>query len=307
MLRLLCFLTIVSIPLIAKPNDKLVLLEESVAKGESKYTDIVPSTQKYIRWHGNTIRKSDYVIIYIHGFSASRMELSPTTELLADKIGANVFYTRLTGHGRSDDAMADATVDAWKQDALESYSIAKQMGKKIILISVSTGGTLATWLQGESVIKNVVANIMISPNFGVKSSSASILLWPGGITLAKWISGDYRSFTPLNEKHARYWTERYPIEAVIPMLRLVKEVGDIEKSKIKIPQLFVYSPRDQVIDVEKIESTMGQYSPDIVSAYRFETSEDPAQHVLAGDACAPKSTEKMVKLLEQYILGGFSL
>ena len=91
------------------------------------------------------------------------------------------------------------------------------------------------------------------------------------------------------------------------MLRLVKEVGDIEKSKIKIPQLFVYSPRDQVIDVEKIESTMGQYSPDIVSAYRFETSEDPAQHVLAGDACAPKSTEKMVKLLEQYILGGFSL
>ena len=307
MLRLLCFLTIVSMPLIATPNDKLVLLEESVAKGESKYTDIVASTEKYIRWHGNTIRKSDYVIIYIHGFSASRMELSPTTELLADKIGANVFYTRLTGHGRSDDAMADATVDAWKQDALESYSIAKQMGKKIILISVSTGGTLATWLQGESAIKNVVANIMISPNFGVKSSSASILLWPGGITLAKWISGDYRSFTPLNEKHARYWTERYPIEAVIPMLRLVKEVGDIEKSKIKIPQLFVYSPRDQVIDVEKIESTMGQYSPDIVSAYRFETSEDPAQHVLAGDACAPKSTEKMVKLLEQYILGGFSL
>ena len=307
MFRLLCFLSIVSIPLMSTASSDLVLLEESIATSESKFVDIVPNTEKHIRWYGGTIKKTDYAIIYIHGFSASRMELSPTTELLADKLGANVFYTRLTGHGRSDDAMANATVEAWKKDALESYNIARQIGDKIILISASTGGTLATWLQGDSSVKNVVANIMISPNFGVKSSSASILLWPGGLTLAKWISGDYRSFTPANEMHALYWTERYPIEAVVPMLELVEEVVDIKKTKVKTPQFFIYSPRDHVVDVEKIEDTIAQYDPAIVSSYRFESSEDPAQHVLSGNACAPKSTSKMVELLETYILNDYAL
>lgn len=306
MFKILCCIAVSLLSIKSKASQDFSFFEQSLQSSESKYTDIVQGTEKQIRWYGNLKSKTKYAIIYLHGFSASRMELSPTTEILADKIGANVFYTRLKGHGRSDDAMAEATLDAWKKDALEAYRIGSQIGETVIIISASTGGTLSTWLQHQAEVKNIAANIMISPNFGVKSSSASILLWPGGLTLAKWISGDYRSFTPANEKHALYWTERYPIEAVVPMLELVSEVNDLNKFQFKVPQFIIYSPTDQVVDVEKIENTIKEFDSEIVSVYPFETSDDPAQHVLSGDACAPNSTKKMVNILENYIKNGFS-
>ena len=291
--------------IVAPVNAQLIELEENIGQQESKFKDIVKGTEKQIRWHNGVKQKTPYSLVYLHGFSASRQELSPTTEVLADKIGANAFYTRLTGHGRSGQAMTEASVKAWKEDTLEAYEVGRQIGDQVILISASTGGTLATWLQSQESTTKLAANIMVSPNFGVNSSAASILLWPGGLTFAKWINGDERSFTPSNELHALYWTERYPLEAVVPMLELVEEVTELDKSKISIPQLFIYSPQDQVVDVERIEETIEEFKTSRVTAFKFTSSSDPAQHVLSGDACAPESTQDMVNIMESYITKGF--
>ena len=286
-------------------------LDESLVKSESQYHDIVAGTEKTIRWYNNSKVKTAYSIVYIHGFSASRQELSPTTELLADKIGANVFYARLSGHGRSDDAMAEATVSTWKQDAMEALNLGARIGEKVILVSASTGSTLATWLQTSRLagnpINQIAANIMVSPNFGVKNSSAKILTWPGGLTIAKWINSDYKTFKPENELHSLYWTERYPLEAVVPMLELVEEVFELDKSSLTIPQLLVYSPRDRVVDVDKIKQVATQFSSASVSVYPFTESLDPSQHVLSGDACSPNSTATMVNLMADYISNDFTL
>lgn len=288
-------------------NAAIDTLDQDIVKSESRFTDIVDGAEKNIRWFNNQKRKTEYSIIYLHGFSASRQELTPTTEMVADNIGANVFYTRLTGHGRSDDAMADADVLAWKKDAFEALRIGTQIGHKVIIVSASTGGTLATWLMTQPQAKSLVGNVMISPNFGVKSSAAKIINWPFGLTIAKWISGDYNSFTPVSEKHAKYWTERYPLEAVVPMLDLVDEVDALDKGKIAIPQLFIYSPQDMVVDVDMIKETATQFSSAPVSVYPFTVSKDHVQHVLSGDACSPESTQTMVDLITSYINNGFTL
>ena len=276
-------------------------IETQLINHESKYTDIVKNTEKHIRWYQGKKQKTELAIVYIHGFSATRQELTPTTERLADLIGANVFYTRLKGHGRSEDAMAEASVEDWKRDATEAYNIGSTIGKRVILVSASTGGTLATWLVAQPTTKNVAANILMSPNFGVRNRVASILLWPGGITLAKWINDDYRGFTPRSEQQALYWTERYPIEAVVPMLNLVNEVQDIDKSVITVPHMFIYSPRDHVVSVEKIEDTIAEFKPSNPSVIKFESSLDPAQHILSGDICSPNSTDQVIELMETFL------
>ncbi|MDD4273595.1 MAG: hypothetical protein PHG14_07705 [Desulfobacter postgatei] len=38
--------------------------------------------------------------VYIHGFSATRKETAPLSDLVAKTLNANLFYTRLSGHGR---------------------------------------------------------------------------------------------------------------------------------------------------------------------------------------------------------------
>jgi esterase/lipase len=278
----------------------LLELEESLHDQETKFSDIVEGVQKSIRW-ANGVQQTAVSIVYIHGFSASSKEISPVTEKLADLLGANVFYTRLTGHGRSEDAMATATVEKWLDDTRQAYEIGQLIGQRVVVISVSTGGTLAAWLATQDFAKDMAANIMISPNFGIKNRSGEIVRWPLGFKLAKWLSGPYREFTPQNELHKKYWTERYPIEAVIPMVKLVDQINALDYSKVKTPHLMMYSPTDQVIRVDRIKETASRMTSAEVTQLPYSNSSDPYQHVLAGDACSAQSTDEVIGLLENYL------
>ena len=275
-------------------------VESYLADLESSYSDIVENAEKKIRWYDGK-QKTRLSIIYLHGFSASRRELSPVTEQLADKLGANVYFVRLRGHGRSDDAMAEAKIEDWLNDTRLAYQIGKLIGQKVVTISTSTGGTLATWLAAQEFASQLAANIMISPNFGIKDRSGEIIRWPWGLQIAKWINGPYRSFEPQNQTHDDYWTQRYPIEALVPVIKLVDQVLDMDKSKISAPQLLVYSPNDKVISVSRILQVSEEFSAGNVVIHPFTESSDPSQHVLAGDACSPDTTQVMVDLLEKYL------
>jgi len=282
-------------------SQSLTTLTQVIEESEQQYTDIVDGAEKHIRWYQGKANKSELSFVYIHGFSASRQELSPVTELLADEFSANIFYTRLRGHGRSDDAMAEATIDDWKKDLQDAHNIGRIIGNKVIFISTSTGGTLVTWLLAQEDTKQPFANIMISPNYAVQSSSAWLLKSSWGIKIAKLINGDYNSFTPISDEHAKYWTERYPLDAVTPMMQLLDEVNELDKSGVTSPQFLVYSPEDKVIKPEKIIETGKEFINSDVKLKPYRKSTDPYQHVLAGIACSPESTDHMVSVLSDYV------
>ncbi|MFT6408697.1 MAG: esterase/lipase [Arenicella sp.] len=281
-------------------------IDQRLNKSEARYSDIVDGTQKTIVWFAQPARPTAISIVYLHGFSASHKELSPMTEQLAEKLQANVFYSRLTGHGRSGDALAEATTEAWKKDAQEAYEIGATIGEQVLLIGTSTGGTLSTWLSAQPFADRLLGNVLISPNFAIKSGGAWLLKNPLGLWLAKQLSGDYRSFEPLNDFHAMYWTERYPLDALVPMLELLDEVDELDKSNITTPQLLVYSPNDRVIDVEKALATAKQFTSASVTLVPFTTSTDPSQHVLVGQGSTAgdevqQQVDKMLKILLPYV------
>lgn len=275
-------------------------IDTVLRESENQYSDLVTGTEKHIRWYRGK-QQTDWSIVYIHGFSASAKEISPVTERLADLLQANVYYARLRGHGRSGDAMAEASVDAWQKDTLEAWQIGQLIGQRVVVISASTGGTLATWLAAQPQAQSMAANIMVSPNFGIASRSGEIVRWRWGLQLAKWVSGPYREFTPQNSLHERYWTERYPIEALVPMIHMVDLVVDQDHSITQVPHFAVYSPRDQVIRVDRIKQLTAEMTNASVTLLEFNESTDPYQHVLAGDACSPETTDTMVGLLHDYV------
>jgi esterase/lipase len=284
----------------------LINLDKQLEASEALYSDIVEGTQKMVSWYAEPGQRTEVSIVYLHGFSATHKELSPMTEQLAEKLQANVFYSRLTGHGRSDDAMAEATREAWKKDAQEAYNIGSAIGERVILIGTSTGATLVTWLSAQELAEPPLANILISPNFAIKSGGSWVLKNSLGLWLVKQLNGNYRGFQPLNDFHARYWTERYPLEALVPMLELLDDVDELDKSKITTPQLFVYSPDDHVIDPEKVLETANEFAGAKVTLVPFTSSTDPAQHVLvgrgstAGDDVQPQ-VDNMLNILVPYL------
>ncbi|MEM7358700.1 MAG: alpha/beta fold hydrolase [Pseudomonadota bacterium] len=280
--------------------ENLTALDSLLREQESAFPDIVHDLGKQIAWHGDK-HQTEYAIVYLHGFSASRKEISPVTELLADQLAANVYYARLKGHARTADAMAEASKEDWLHDTRFAYQIGKLIGKKVIVVGTSTGATLGTWLATQPFAGDLHANIMVSPNFGIKRSSGELIRYGWGLQLAKLINGPYHSFTPQNQMHSDYWTERYPYEALVPMVQLVDQVLELDKTSITVPQLIIYSPNDQVISVERLLEVSASMQNSDITLHEFEGSSDPGQHVLAGDACSPDSTEPMVKLMSDFI------
>nr|WP_245497472.1 MULTISPECIES: hypothetical protein [unclassified Mesorhizobium] len=97
--------------------------------------DIRDGLEKEIIWANPMIHaRTPLSIVYVHGFSASKGEVRPLPDEVADQLDTNLFYTRLTGHGQGGAAMADGSVNAWINDYAEALAIGRAIGDKVIVI-----------------------------------------------------------------------------------------------------------------------------------------------------------------------------
>ncbi|MCP4131055.1 MAG: alpha/beta hydrolase [bacterium] len=277
-------------------------LESYLKKSESRYPDIRPETEKIIVWaNPKKKNKTPYSIVYFHGYCASRQELVPVTDLVAEDIGANVYYHRLKGHMRKPDALAEASVNDWLNEAVEALEIGKRIGEKVIVMGVSTGATLAVWLAAWDNSKNISACVLISPNFWPNSSTVHISLWPWGEQIARLVLGEYRSWEPRSEKERKFWNTTQPVKVLVTMIALVDLVDKIDLSKFSTPALVIYSPKDQVVSVEAIREKYPQIASKNKKIISYEDSKDTSQHILAGNIISPETTKPVVKMILDFL------
>ena len=272
------------------PPTNIAQLDAWLQSSEAAYPDIRPNNAKGIVWYDNTPKKTPWSVVYIHGFSASRLETAPLADNVARALRANAFHTRLTGHGRSGAAMAEATPQDWMADTLEAVQIGQTIGEKVLVISVSTGSTLSTWLGTSPYAKQVAAHVFMSPNYGPKDKNAEIINTPWGKQLATLIMGSTRSWQPDNPAVANAWTTSYPSQSVFPMMALVKGVRESDLNAFKTPVYVIYSEKDTVVDPEEIKSAFQRFGSSIKKIEPVTYSTDEGQHALAGDIRSPSST-----------------
>ena len=278
-------------------------LDTYLSASEAQYTDIVPGTEKVIFWADSSKRKTDISVVYLHGFSATRQETAPVSDSLAARLGANLFYTRLSGHGRSSEAMGEASADDWLNDAVEALEIGKRLGDRVVVIGTSTGGTLATWLAAQPMAKDIESIVLISPNYWPRAEMVGLLLWPYGEMLGKAVEGDYVEWEPSNEAHGTYWTNRYPVGAVVELMRLLKHVNKLDFASMKVPVLVIYSPDDQVVDPEYITMTFDEIGSSRKMIIPLEDVESESNHVLAGSILSPGDTKRVTDFIYTFVRG----
>ena len=97
-------------------------LDLYLSESESRFDDITEGTEKKIIWAGSPGERTALSIVSFHGFSATRQELSPLADTVAKSLNANLFYTRLAGHGRGGPGMVDGSVNRWANDANEAIT-----------------------------------------------------------------------------------------------------------------------------------------------------------------------------------------
>jgi esterase/lipase len=284
-----------------KPIDLPADLDRYLAESEAQFSDLIPDTEKTIIWANAAKTKTPLALIYLHGFTATRQEAAPLCDIIAARLGANLFYTRLTGHGRSGQALGQATANDWLNDTIEAVEIGKRLGDQVIVIGSSTGATLAIWQAQQANNEAVLAYILMSPNFKLKDWSGEILTWPWAEQLIPVIVGPEYGWQPLNPKHAYYWTEKYPSPALLQMMALVKFVRESPLEQIKKPLLVIYSPNDKIVDPQATERLFPRFGSAVKKLVARPESENPEHHVLAGDVLAPGDTEAIADIMMQFI------
>lgn len=280
------------------PQDLDVYLSDS----ESKISDLRPNVGKQIIWNNPVSKEpTDIALVYIHGFSATKMETEPVSQNVAKAIGANLFLTRLKGHGRSGDAMAEPSMSDWLNDTAEAIAIGKRIGKKVILVSASTGGSLSVLAASRPDLTSQIDGlVMISPNFAIQGAPTWLMNMPWAETILPAVLGEERSFEPSNEGHAAGWTHKYPSKAVFPMAALLRTLDGLDYTRITQPAFFIYSPNDKVVVPEKAESVIKDWGGR-KAVLKIEDSDDPYDHVIAGNILSPNTTDRVSKAIIDWI------
>jgi esterase/lipase len=209
--------------------------------GEDRPDGLKKNNEARIIWADSVGKQSEYSIVYLHGFSASPMEADPIHRNIAAAYGCNLYLARLTEHGiDKPDVFEKLSPKALVQSAKEAIAIGKKIGKKVILMSCSTGGTLALYLSAND--PEISANILFSPNIALADPNSALLTGPWGLQLGRlFMGGKNREWKPENDSVAQYWTSKYRVEGVIAMKQLLNMTMNAETfAKVKQPLFLGY-------------------------------------------------------------------
>ena len=238
-------------------------LEQYLAQKESTIKNLKPDNQSRIAWPDSTQTKTEYAIVYLHGFSASPMESNPVHLDFAKKYGMNMILPRLAQHGIKDSTTFKTLTPKMLIDgAKEAIAMAQVLGEKVIIMSCSTGSTLAIPLAAENP-DLVEGHIMFSPNFALVDRRASLLTKPWGLQIARYLLGSKHRKLNMPPICHGYWTMKYRLEGTLVVQGLIDETIKTQYfEKIDDPIFVGYyyeseDKKDRVISIDAIKHFMG--------------------------------------------------
>ncbi len=247
-----------SSPKLKKPNPIINIeiqeISEWVENKENKIKNIKDDNQSKVIFFDSIPQKTEYCIVYLHGFSGSSHDGAPVHKMVANQLGFNLYLPRLYAHGLNDEEpLLNYTGEKSLDSAREAIAIGKILGKKIILMGTSTGCSLALNLANDP---DVAALVMYAPNIRVKHPLAFVATLPWGLHFIRLFKGGkYNYVDDLTLEKKKYWTHKYRLEAVVQMQKLL-ETSMIESTfnEVTCPVFsgFYYKneiEQDQVVSV----------------------------------------------------------
>ena len=245
-----------------------------------------PDNESRILWADSIGRTTEWAVLYLHGYSASPTEGDPVVRELRDHYGVNVYQPRLAGHGVTDPAaMRDLTPAALVESAKRALVEAQLLGERILVVSTSTGSTLANYLAAEHP-ELIQAQVMYSPNMAIGNPAAPLLSGPWGLELTQLAEGgEMHSFT-LPEGAEQYWTTSYHTQGIVALQNLLDQISTPEVwERVRQPYFIGYyykndEESDHVISIPAIQE-FHETTATPVDQKQLVAFPDVASHVIA--------------------------
>lgn len=233
--------------------DNLVKLQKWINTKEILKGNVRPGNASKIIFNDSIPQKTEYSVIYYHGFTASGMEGDPVHRDISNVLGANLYIPRLFGHGlEEEESMLNFNNDDFWKSGKEALEVAKKLGEKVIILGTSHGGSLALALGDDPSIE---AMLLFGPNIAVFDPKAKLLSKPWGLQIGRLVKGGNYHEWEANDEKKKYWSTKTRLEAMTHMQKFldVKMRRSVFK-KVKVPVFLAYyykndSLQDNVVSV----------------------------------------------------------
>ena len=224
-----------------------------------------PDNEARIVWANDSLRQpTEYAIVYLHGFSASQGEGDPTHRDIARLFGCNLYLSRLAEHGIDTvDAMVNLTADNYWESAQQALAIGEQLGKKVILMGTSTGGTQALQLAAAYPDK-VAGLVLLSPNIAINDPNAWLLNNHWGLQIAHKVTGSnyIESKEDYGPLYRQYWYPKYRSEAAVAleeMLETTMNKSTFEKVTQPVGLFYFYKDKEHQDSTVKVSAALEMF------------------------------------------------
>jgi pimeloyl-ACP methyl ester carboxylesterase len=285
-------------------------VESYIYERESRVLDIVSGTDKRIVWAQGAGVKTEYSLVYLPGYSATRQEIAPIPERVARSLGMNLFETRFKGNGieGGTDSYKGVTVQDHLMDAYEALSVGAVLGEKVVLMGTSTGAPFAIWLANRFPEK-VAGLVFVSPNNQPADARAGLMLGPFGKQLAYLITGGYYTSGNKDEISYRFYDRGYSsevqhVDGTLAMMGIVGIAAKINPAGFKVPYLMIYSEGDTVVSVKAFKDFFEQYGTNTRAPKESVSvigAPGSGQHAMLGDLMDPKTTGPAVQVIIDFL------
>lgn len=252
-------------PALPKLAVSLDELDQYIHDKEFSHPSLKPYNEARIVWADTVKQATEYSVVFLPGFSATQAEGEPIHLEFAKRYGCNMYLARLYAHGLdSTSGMGELTPDKYLETAKEAIAIGQKIGEKVIVMSSSTGGTLALYLAAHH--PEIYALICYSPNIRIYDPKAGLLTMPWGFQIGKAVSGsEFRDYDAPPE-FKQYWTTRTHLNALIGVQSLVENTMKPEVfEKVKQPLFMGYyykneEEQDKVVSVDAMQDMFNRIS-----------------------------------------------
>lgn len=209
--------------------DQASELESLIASHEDAFAPIKPEARARIVWHDKQQKnKTDYSLVYLHGFKSSQGEGYPVHQAIAKKFGCNLYLARLQGHGlKRDQYFGDLSSSALIQSAIDACRIGQKIGRNVLVMGTSTGGSLALYAAASDTCPvSIKGLILYSPLIHLYGISSLLLENRIGRTLLQLFPGkSYElKYDPFSDDEAAIWYSSYSLNGVLVLGQTIQRI-----------------------------------------------------------------------------------
>ena len=264
------------------PSD--IGLDSYLKNSEISLGDVPEEAEKKIIWSNTEKNKTEIAIAFLPGFSTTNFQQKEFFDKLSKELDANIFLSRLSGHGREYPGSKQMSAENYLRDTSEAIEIAKRIGKKVILIGYSLGGALTTAASfDEKLSKDLHGVVLFAPAY--VGTIRNISLWLYAMSFLDKINHDCNDYINDQKKYdcTKYSTKVFETSDGVEGGHIMSAVAEKDFSANKVPALSFFDYDDDVLNSYETEKRLNKWGNKKSKIVIIESGEkDITQHFIVG-------------------------